>query len=160
PGDESSPDSETRVAWLKAHAAPLRSIAPDDADFADLEPFGRAIGDTRIVMLGEQSHGDGATFHAKTRLIRFLHDRCGFDVVAFEGGLYDCHKAWKTLLAGKTPPERAVGNGVFAIWTQSEQVRPLIAYLDQRSKSAPPLELAGFDCQFTAEASMVSLVDD
>ena len=48
-------DQEARVAWLKNHAIPLRSIDPDDDDFADLEPLRKAIGDARIVQLGEQS---------------------------------------------------------------------------------------------------------
>src|SRR5262245_57214996 len=49
---------EARVAWLKKHVVPLRSIKPDDEDFSDLEPIRKAIGDARIVQLGEQSHGD------------------------------------------------------------------------------------------------------
>jgi len=149
-----------RIAWLKTHAAALRSIDPADADFSDLEPIGRAIGEARIVMLGEQAHGDGPTFLAKTRLVRFLHEKCGFDVLAFESGLYDCHKAWRLLSEDKLPANRAVANGVFAIWTQSEQVRPLIEYLGQQAKTPRPLELAGFDCQFTAEASQTFLVDE
>src|SRR5262249_31840131 len=132
---KSTTGDEERVAWLKSHAAAIRSIDPDDADFIDLEPFRRAIGDARIVLLGEQTHGDGATFHAKTRLIRFLHEKCGFDVLAFESGLYDCHKAWTLLREGKVSPAKAVANGVFAIWTQSEQVRPLIEYLGKQAKT-------------------------
>src|SRR5260370_1064257 len=81
---ESHADEVDRIAWLKSHAAALRSIDPSDSDFSDLEPIRSAIGEARIVMLGEQTHGDGVTFHAKTRLIRFLHEQCGFDVLAFE----------------------------------------------------------------------------
>src|SRR4051812_15253729 len=75
---------DARIAWLQANSAPLRSIDPADTDFADLEPLARAIGDARIVMLGEQTHGDGATFLAKCRLVHFLHERLGFDVLSFE----------------------------------------------------------------------------
>lgn len=153
-------DDAERIAWLKTHAAELRSIDPADTNFSDLEPIRRAIGESRIVMLGEQSHGDGATFHAKTRLIRFLHEKCGFDVLAFESGLYDCHKAWQLLHAGQIPADQAFGTGVFAIWTQSQQVQLLIDYLRQRARRAHPLELAGFDCQFTAEASSKYLPDE
>jgi erythromycin esterase len=84
---------EARIAYLKKHAVPVRSIEAKDADFADLEPLRQMIGGRRIVMLGECSHGDGATFAAKVRLIKFLHQRMGFDVFAFESGLYDTHKA-------------------------------------------------------------------
>src|SRR5262245_49936174 len=160
PLSENRARGNDRVDWLKSHAAILRSIDPADTDFSDLEPFRRAIGDARIVMLGEQTHGDGATFHAKTRLIRFLHEKCGFDVLAFESGLYDCRKAWQILREGKTPADKAIASGVFAIWMQSEQVRPLVEYLGLRSRTDRPLELAGFDCQFTAEASWRYLTDD
>src|SRR3546814_12165141 len=61
--------------YVKGHAVPIATIHPETTDFSDLEPIGKAIGDARIVMLGEQSHGDGATFLAKARLIRYLRER-------------------------------------------------------------------------------------
>jgi erythromycin esterase-like protein len=76
-------DSDSRIRWLAANAIVLRSIEPGNEDFADLEPLRQAVGDARIVQLGEQSHGDGATFHAKTRLIKFLHQKLDFDTLAF-----------------------------------------------------------------------------
>jgi len=157
--EEVSSEDDFRVAWLKQHVIPLRSIDPNDEDFSDLEPLAKAIGDARIVQLGEQTHGDGATFHAKTRLIKFLHKKHGFDVLAFESGLYDCRKAWKLLQGGMKPYE-AFKHGVFGIWTASEQVRPLIEYWGQVAKSDQPLELCGFDCQFTARASLDFLIED
>jgi erythromycin esterase len=159
PAEPAQPDRDARVTWLKQHAIPLRSIDPSDEDFTDLEPLRAAIGDARIVQLGEQSHGDGATFHAKARLIKFLHQKMGFDVLAFESGLYDCRKAWELLKTGKDPDE-AVPNGVFGIWTASKQFEPVIEYLGKAAKSDRPLELAGFDCQFTAAASLTYLDAD
>jgi len=151
-------ERDARVTWLAAHAMRLRTIYPHD-DFADLEPLRATLAGVRVVMLGEQNHGDGTTFLAKTRLIRFLHERMGFDVLAFESGLYDCAKAWEHLQAGE-PARVAVPRGVFAIWTRSREVEPLIDYLGAQMKSAHPLELAGVDCQLTASASKDFLVAD
>jgi len=56
----------------------VRSLDAMDLDFSDLSRLKVAIGDARIVMLGEQSHADGATFKAKVRLIKFLHQEMGY----------------------------------------------------------------------------------
>ncbi len=150
---------DPRTDWLRRHAIPVRSLAPGDEDFSDLQPLKQVIGDSRVVLLGEQTHGDGTVFLAKTRLIKFLHQEMGFDVLAFESGLYDCRKAWDRLRAGEDPVT-AVKAGVFGIWTLSEQVQPLIAYLGERARAERPLELAGFDCQFTGSASHDTLLTD
>jgi erythromycin esterase-like protein len=67
----------------------------------------------RIVFLGEEWHGSGATFQARNRVIRFLHERCGFNLLAFEGGLYDCRQAWEFLKEGKMPALDAASYGIF-----------------------------------------------
>src|SRR5262245_36889034 len=152
-------EREARITWLKEHAIALRSIDPADEDFSDLEPLRKAIGEARIVQLGEQTHGDGATFHAKARLIKFLHQKMGFSVLAMESGLYDCRKAWELLREGKEPYE-AVTHGVMGTWTGSKQFQPVIDYLGTNAKSERPLELCGFDCQFTGRASVTHLQAD
>ena len=139
---------QSRIDWLQKNTTPVRSLDFAEDDFSDLEPFAQAIGDARIVMLGEQTHGDGTTFLAKARFVRFLHERMGFDVLAFESGLYDMRKVWQRICAGENATT-AVNRGLYSIWTMSQQLQPLLGYLEERARSSRPLELAGFDCKFT-----------
>ena len=141
-----------------ARAVPMRTIDPSDEDFSDLEAFAEIVGDARVVQLGEQCHGDGATFHAKTRLIKFLHQRLGFDVLVWESGLYDCRVAWEAFRSGVDPMD-AARLGIFDTW-RSEQVRPMFDYLARHASGDHPLELAGYDCQFSGRASKQQLVAD
>ena len=144
---------QARLDWIVDHAVELRSIDPADSDFSDLEPIAAAIGDARVVQLGEQSHGDGATFLAKSRLIRFLHERCGFDLLAFESGLYDCAIADTALCDPKADRLAAFEQGVFTLWTRSESCKALLDYVHATHATSTPLELCGVDCQFTGRAS-------
>lgn len=146
-------------AWIAAHASPVRSIDPADRRFDDLDPLAAAIGDARVVLLGEQSHGEGSTFLAKTRLIAYLHQRLGFDVLAFESGLYACERAGDAILAGR-PALDMFEASIFDVWTGSAEFAPLMAYVDQARGSPRPLELTGFDLQLTGSISREQLVPD
>jgi len=146
----------TRVAYLKEHAVRVRSIDPADDDFSDLAPVKAAIGDAGVVLLGEQSHGDGACFLAKGRLVRFLHKECGFEVLAFESGFYDLlalDEAWRR----GEPADRAHELGIFGIWSLSKEAWPAIEYAHSTYATGRPLTVAGFDCQITSEAGAKSL---
>jgi erythromycin esterase len=137
----------------------FRSINPNDDDFTDLQPLKGIIGDSSLVLLGEPSHGDGACFESKIRLIKFLHQEMGFDVLAFESGFYDCRRAWQAFQSGTTGA-KAARLGVFPIWTKSKQTEELWEYLAEQAKTKSPLELVGFDCQFSGSAGRDFFCDD
>ena len=142
------------AGWLSAACAapllvyPVRSADPMDEDFSDLAVLDATVADAQIVMLGEQSHGDGTTFLAKTRVLKYLHERHGFDVLAFESGIYDLYEAQKRVEAGARPSE-IVNQAIFPLWATSDQLKPLRSYLDARAAGGNPIVLAGFDLQIS-----------
>jgi erythromycin esterase len=148
-----------KLRWLEDNLIPVRSIDPNDEDFSDLEPLKKVFGKARVVMLGEQTHGDGATFLAKTRLVKFLHQQMGFDVLAFESGLYDCHLAWQRIVA-RDKPDGAIRKALFRVWANSAQAQPLMDYVVQTAYSEEPLQLVGFDMQFSNDLSRENIWSD
>jgi erythromycin esterase len=130
------------VTSLAAAAAPLRSLVSED--FGDLGPLGAAIGDARVVQLGESSHGVSEFNHAKVRLIKYLHEERGFDVVAFEGGIWECARADASV--GEVAPRDVMARCLFGVWDTAE-VEQLFVYLERTRATDRPLRLVGFDVQ-------------
>lgn len=141
-----------KIAFLERAAAPLsRSTEPLATD-AGLASFGRAVAGARVVMLGEQSHGDGATFLAKARLIQYLHQHHGFDVLVFESGMYDLDQAWMDIQAGRDGVT-AFRRAVYPMWSGSREFFPVIEYVMSAARGPRPLEIAGLDVRFSGTAS-------
>src|ERR1700730_14789000 len=113
--ESDAPVDRGQTRWVSDHALAVRGIDPADEDFADLMPLARVIGAARVVELGEATHGDGATFLAKGRLIRFLHRVMGFDVLAWESGIADVRWVDEALRAG-LPAAEAASRGLYMAW--------------------------------------------
>lgn len=145
------PARSNRVRWLKENAIVLRSADPADTDFTDLDGLKRCIGDARVVLLGEESHGDGTTFLMKGRLVKFLHEVMGFDVLAWEGSLYGLHETEEALHSHMSLAE-AVLRGMPPLLRENREVRPLFEYARLTHGTAAPLEMAGFDCILSESA--------
>jgi len=146
-------------AALKNCASTIRSIEPGDTDFSDMNGLRAAISGARVVLLGEQTHGEGSTFEAKIRLIRFLHEKMGFDVLAFESGLYDCARIWENVQQGGTLSQEVVGS-LFYMYATSVQMQSLFDYIQSGLGAAHPLALTGFESQHTGVKAKTQMFTD
>ncbi len=136
----------------------IAAIHPDSTAYNDLHFLKEELKDVRIVGLGEQSHGDGATFEAKVRLIKYLHEYLGFNIIAFESSMYDCNKANERMEAGGTANEN-VFKAIFSTWN-CQEVRKLADYMDECRKKGHPLTLTGFDCQLAGSFAKTDFITD
>ena len=107
-----SPETDKRLEWIAKNAVVVRSIDAADDDFSDLMPLTDSIGAARLVQIGEASHSAGTDFATKVRLIKFLHEKMGFDVLVWESGMYDCREM-DTALRSDMPIVDAARLGVF-----------------------------------------------
>jgi erythromycin esterase len=143
---------------VRQQATPLRTIEPGDHDFSDLARFGEAVGDQRIVILGEPTHGDGDVYKLKTRLVEYLHEVKGFDVLVIESGLFDLARMRERHQRDGTPYAALAPGRVFFMYSRSDYGRRMLDYVDATQKSARPLQLAAFDIAMGGDASQHELL--
>lgn len=143
PEDFGAPaENATWAGWVAANHAPLRSLT--STDYQDLQFLKPLLGGRRVVQLGESGHGVRQFSQAKIRLIRFLHEQMGYDVVAFESSLHDCWQSNFTM--ADATARTTMRNCLFLVW-HTEDVQQLMEYVRQTATTANPLRLAGFDVQ-------------
>lgn len=82
---QASVNEQEAVNSLKQWAYPLKSKA-------DLQPLFDRIGDARIVMLGEATHGTHEYYTWRSHITRRLIEEKGFNFIAVEGDWPDCYR--------------------------------------------------------------------
>jgi len=118
----------------------------------------KAIGNSSLVMLGEQTRGDGTSFELKSALVRYLHEKGGFEVLLWESGMYDCAKM-DAALSSEKPIKEVARMGVFSHWSDSPQSLPVFDYARSTRGSKKPLRMAGFDLQPSGSASRNQMLE-
>ena len=132
--------------YVKKETAEIRSVQLSDTDWTDLAAFAAAVKDKRVVMLGEQSHGDATTFAFKARLVRFLHEQMGFNVLAFESDFIS-FAAYERVRDSATA-SRFIADNLMEIWTGCKTVNNFFTrYLPSQVNGPKPLLVSGFDTQ-------------
>lgn len=138
--------------WANDHAYSLSSIQPETFNgqkipankFDDLEMLKPLLHDKRIVFLGESSHGVAQFNLAKTRLIQFLHQDMGYNVLAFESGMGNVMNAQGQI--DKQAALQTMKDAIFGVWW-TEETLPLFDYAKSTQATEQPLLLTGFDIQ-------------
>ena len=135
------------TAQLKEVAWPIHTAVPGGS-LQDLAPLEGAIGASRIVAMGEATHGTSEFFSLKDRIFRLLATKMGFTVLAMEtpwvGGL--AIDKYVTTGQGDAPAALA---GTFAVW-DNQEVLDLIEWMrayNLTRGNRPPLRFVGIDMQ-------------
>lgn len=153
--------SQTKIKnYVLQQSVPIFSIEADLTQYDDLESIGNAIGNSSIVMLGEQDHGDAPTFSAKTRLIKYLHEKKGFNVIAFESDFFGLNHGWDQVSNNKAQMESFITNNIYPVWTMCHTCKNLLfEYIPSTYQTSTPLQVTGFDNQMVLNHSAQYLVN-
>ena len=144
-----SKSKENQVTeWISNNAAPLDYIEAGNG-FDYLKPFGEMVGDSRIVALGEPTHGNREVFQLKHRLVEYLVTEKGFNIFALECPFGEALDINRYVVNGIGDPEKALAGIYFWTW-DTKEVLELIKWM--RSYNANPsnerkVKFYGFDPQ-------------
>lgn len=120
--------------------SPIHSVNIEHPSVDDLTVIGESIGDASLVLLGEQDHGDATSMQFKARMIKYLHEEKGFNVLLFESDFYSLQKNE----AGQVAFAR---NQILPFWSNSIAMNSLWDYL----LKTPSLSINGFAMGFNTE---------
>ncbi len=139
------------VDELKQRAARLSTAAAGHG-FEDLRAFGDAVGDARVVALGEATHGTREFYQIKHRLLEYLVREKGFTVLALEVNWPDSLAVDQYIKTGEGDLPRILAPGF-------DEVREMVEWMRSYNRDVAgrrPLTYTSFDMQaVAAPASMV-----
>jgi erythromycin esterase len=130
-----------------AAVRPLRTLDPV-GPLEDLDWLDEAIGDARVVAIGESAHYNAESYQLRHRLLRYLVERHGFSAYALENGFTE---GWSTdaWVRGTTDTERLgqlMGNGMTSLMLLWSQMRAQLEWMRQHNRTAArPVGFYGID---------------
>ena len=141
------------VAWLKQNAVPF-STSKAGSGFSDLMPLKQIVGNSRIVALGEATHGTKEFFEMKHRLLEFLVKEMGFNTFAIEATWPESNLVNDYVHTGVGDPALLLAGLYFWTWN-TQEVLDMIKWMrahNQNPGGAPQVSFLGFDMQYPTMA--------
>lgn len=138
----------TITAELKRQVTSLSTVQPGNS-FTDLEAFGQAAGDARVVVIGEATHGTREIFQLRHRLLEYLVKEKGFTVLAIEANWPESDVANRYITTGEGTPQAALAAMYFWTWCTDEFVA-IIEWMREFNKTCrrhQSLSFTSFDMQ-------------
>lgn len=138
----------------------------DAIDSADLDALLRRIGDARVVLLGEATHGTAEFYRMRARISRELIERKGFSFIAIEGDWPDAARIDHYVRHAETPPSEWTAFARFPMWMwRNREVREFVDWLRKHNADVEAdrrVAFHGLDLYslFNSIRSVLSYLDD
>ncbi len=111
----------------------------------NLAPLLDRIGDARIVLLGEATHGTAEFYNMRARISRELIERKGFRFIAIEGDWPDAARVDHYVRHFEFPPSEWTAFARFPTWMwRNDEVRALVDWLREHNGEVAPERRVAF----------------
>jgi protein-L-isoaspartate(D-aspartate) O-methyltransferase len=117
----------------------------DSIDTADLAPFLERIGDSRVVLIGEASHGTSEFYRMRQRITQALIEEKGFSFVAAEADWPDAARIDHYVRHRDAPASEWTAFARFPTWMwRNTDVRGFVDWLHDFNRNRPYEKRVGF----------------
>lgn len=112
---------------------------------ADLRPLIERIGDARVVLIGEASHGTSEFYRMRARITQRLIEEKGFDFVAAEADWPDAARIDHYVRSRDVPPSDWTAFARFPTWMwRNAETRSFVDWLHKHNETQPFESRAAF----------------
>ena len=114
--------------WAATHALPVVTLEAGQ-DLVDLLPLKAVVGTTRVVALGEPTHGAHEPLAFRNRLVRFLVEQMGFTAIALESGFTEAWGVDSFVGGGQGDAQDIVRKGLTSGFGRFAENRELVQWM-------------------------------
>jgi len=119
------------VEWMRANAVPISSAS--SPTIKELSAFSNAFCSSRLVLLGEGTHGTREFFLMKSSIVAHLIEQCGFQNLGMEYDLVDSLPVQEFIQTGEGVPEAALDQQRGWVWN-TEEVLAMVGWLKEYNR--------------------------
>ena len=174
-GWQEGAERPTRDRAMPSRPAPAKPLASlladacepfDEIESADLGALLERIGDARVVLLGEATHGTSEFYRMRARITRELIKRKGFTIIAVEADWPDAARIDHYIRHLEHPAPDWVAFTRFPTWMwRNQEVRELVDWLRDHNRDLPAGRRVGFYgldlySLFTSISAVLTYLDD
>jgi protein-L-isoaspartate(D-aspartate) O-methyltransferase len=136
---------------VKLHEPPLRRVIASAAEpfqsieSADFAPLIARIGEARVVLLGEATHGTSEFYRMRERISRELILNKGFNFIAIEGDWPDAARIDHYVRHREYAPSEWTAFARFPVWMwRNNEVRSFVDWLREHNAGVRPEQRVAF----------------
>lgn len=140
------PAPDAASEWVRTSAIRLRTPVAGNG-FDDMAQLTKVVGDARVALLGEATHGTREFFQLKHRMLEFLTTKMGFSIFSIEANMPEAYRLNDFVLHGQGDPVKLIKGMYYWTW-DTEEVLDMVMWMREFNKSGKGhLEFTGFDMQ-------------
>lgn len=138
--------------YISKFIYPIKTFNPDERDDSDLLILNKLIGDSKIVGLGESTHGSSEVYQMKYRISEYLIAHQDFNVFSLEANMPESFLMNQYIQEEKGNPKDILKGMYFWLW-QTEETLRFVEWLKKYNENRhSKVFFDGFDMQFAEGA--------